>query len=84
MPRSVVMRALSISIFYAVGTGVGGFAAPALFGALIATGSRDALMWGYLGGAALMLIAAATEAWIGVAAERKSLESVARPLSAAD
>ncbi|HEY5323810.1 MAG TPA: MFS transporter, partial [Caldimonas sp.] len=27
------MRALSISIFYAVGTGVGGFAAPALFGA---------------------------------------------------
>jgi len=30
------------------------------------------------------LIAAATEAWIGVAAERKSLESVARPLSAAD
>jgi hypothetical protein len=31
-----------------------------------------------------MLIAAATEAWIGVAAERQSLESVARPLSAAD
>ena len=32
------MRALAISIFYAVGTGVGGFAAPALFGALIETG----------------------------------------------
>ena len=29
------MRALAISIFYAVGTGVGGFAAPALFGAVL-------------------------------------------------
>ncbi|HXE27606.1 MAG TPA: MFS transporter [Stellaceae bacterium] len=78
------VRAIVIALFYAAGTAIGGVAAPALFGALIATGSRDALMWGYLGGAALMLIAAATEAWIGVAAERKSLESVARPLSAAD
>ena len=34
------MRAISISIFYAVGTGIGGFAAPALFGALIESGSR--------------------------------------------
>ena len=29
------MRAISISLFYAVGTGVGGFVGPALFGALI-------------------------------------------------
>ncbi len=78
------VRAIVIALFYAAGTAIGGVAAPTLFGALIATGSRDALMWGYLGGAALMLIAAATEAWIGVAAERQSLESVARPLSAAD
>jgi MFS family permease len=77
-------RAIVIALFYAAGTAIGGVAAPTLFGALIATGSRDALMWGYLGGAALMLIAAATEAWIGVAAERQPLESVARPLSAAD
>ncbi len=77
-------RAIVIALFYAAGTAIGGVAAPTLFGALIATGSRDALMWGYLGGAALMLIAAATEAWIGIAAEGQSLESVARPLSAAD
>ncbi|HEX3970727.1 MAG TPA: MFS transporter [Stellaceae bacterium] len=77
-------RAIVIALFYAAGTAIGGVAAPALFGALIATGERGTLMWGYLGGAALMLIAAATEAWIGVAAERQSLESVARPLSAAD
>jgi len=77
-------RAIVIALFYAAGTAIGGVAAPAIFGALIATGSRSALMWGYLGGAALMLIAAATEAWIGVAAERQSLESVARPLTAAD
>jgi hypothetical protein len=31
--------------------------------------------------AALMIFAAATEAWIGVAAERRSLEHVAAPLS---
>ena len=41
------MRALAISIFYAVGTGVGGFAAPALFGALIETGSRANVFVGY-------------------------------------
>jgi MFS family permease len=78
------VRAIVIALFYAAGTAIGGVAAPTLFGALIATGSRVALLWGYLGGAALMLIAAATEAWIGVAAERQPLESVARPLSAAD
>jgi len=36
------MRAVAISIFYAVGTGAGGFVAPVLFGALIDTGSRGA------------------------------------------
>jgi MFS family permease len=77
-------RAIVIALFYASGTAIGGVAAPALFGALIATGSRGALMWGYLGGAVFMLLAAATEAWIGVAAERQPLESVAAPLSAAE
>jgi MFS family permease len=76
------MRALAISIFYAVGTGVGGFAAPALFGALIASGSREAVFAGYVIGAALMLAAALIALLCGVAAERKSLEDVATPLSA--
>jgi len=78
------MRALSISIFYAVGTGVGGFAAPALFGALIETGDRVNVFEGYLVGAVLVL-AAAVIAWRwGVDAERKPLEEIAPPLGTED
>ncbi|MBO0766049.1 MAG: MFS transporter [Hyphomicrobiaceae bacterium] len=75
------IRALAIALFYAVGTGIGGIAGPLLFGALIETGSRASVFAGYLFGAALMLAAAAVAALWGVAAERKSLESVARPLA---
>jgi MFS family permease len=77
-------RASIIALFYAAGTAIGGVGAPALFGILIASGSRLALMWGYLGGALFMLIAAGAEAWLGVAAERQPLESVAAPLTSAD
>lgn len=76
------IRGLAISIFYAVGTLVGGVAAPSIFGYLIGTGSRDYLFDGYLGAAGAMIVAAAVEWWIGVAAERQSLESIATPLSA--
>ena len=76
------MRALSISIFYAVGTGVGGFGAPALFGMLIATGSRANVFMGYAVGAALVLAAAAIAWRHAVDAERKPLEEVAPPFSA--
>ncbi len=75
------MRAVAISIFYAIGTGVGGFVGPALYGTLIDMGSRGALFIGYAGAAALMCLAALTAALIGVDAERQPLESVARPLS---
>jgi MFS family permease len=75
------LRALAIALFYAVGTGIGGVAAPWLFGVLIGSGSRDAVSNGYAFGAALMLAAAAVEAWLGVDAERKSLERIAAPLS---
>jgi MFS family permease len=77
----VEIRALAIAAFYAFGTALGGVAAPALFGALIATEKRGMVLVGYLLGAILMLIAAAVEAIFGVAAEGKSLESVAQPLS---
>jgi MFS family permease len=75
-------RGLAISCFYSLGTAAGGVAAPWLFGALIGTGSRVELFYGYLGAAALMLAAAGVEAWIGVKAERVSLEKIAEPLSA--
>jgi MFS family permease len=75
------VRALAIAVFYAIGTGIGGIAGPALFGALIDTGSRASVFAGYLLGSALM-IAAAIVAWrYAVAAERKPLEQVARPLA---
>jgi len=75
------VRALAIALFYAVGTGIGGVAGPALFGMLIDTGSRASVFAGYLLGSGLM-VAAAVIAWrYCVAAERQSLESVARPLA---
>lgn len=75
------VRALAIALFYAIGTGIGGVAGPALFGALIDSGSRASVFAGYLFGAALMIAAAAVAWAYAVAAERKSLESVARPLA---
>ena len=78
------IRALAIAFFYAIGTGIGGVAGPWLFGALIDTGSRWSVFAGYLLGSALMLAAALVGARFAVAAERKSLESISRPLAAAD
>jgi MFS family permease len=75
------VRALAIALFYAIGTGVGGVAGPVLFGALIDTGSRSSVFAGYLLGSVLMLIAAAVGWRYAVAAERRSLESVAQPLA---
>jgi len=80
----VEIRAISISLFYALGTGIGGFAGPALFGALVESGSRTALALGYAGAAALMCVGAFAAAKLGVDAERRSLEEIARPLSAED
>jgi MFS family permease len=78
------VRALAIAFFYAIGTGIGGVAGPWLFGALIDTGSRWSVYGGYLFGSTLMIAAAFIAARFCVAAERKPLEAVARPLAAAD
>jgi MFS family permease len=78
------IRALAIALFYAVGTGIGGVFGPILFGALIDTGSRTSLLGGYLLGAVLMVLAAGVMWRWGVAAERKPLEQVARPLAFMD
>lgn len=75
------IRALAISIFFAIGTGTGGFVAPALFGALVDTGSRGAVAIGYGIGAALVLVAGLLAWRFAVDAERKPLEAVAEPLS---
>jgi MFS family permease len=78
------IRALAIAFFYAIGTGVGGIVGPWLFGVLIDSGSRLSVFGGYVLGAVLM-IAGGLVAWRwGVAAERKPLEAVARPLTFID
>ncbi|MGN2437160.1 MFS transporter [Pseudomonas syringae] len=77
------IRALAIAVFYAFGTGLGGMIGPTLFGELIDTGERSNVFIGYLIGAGLMLLAALVQSIWGTAAERKSLEEVARPLSQA-
>lgn len=78
------IRALAIAIFYACGTFVGGVFGPALYGYIVGTGSRTLLFWGYIAGAVVMAAGGLVEIWLGVAAERKSLESIAAPLSSRD
>ena len=75
------IRALAIALFFATGTLLGGVIAPWLFGWLIENGARLYIVGGYLFAAALMVGAAIVELMIGVAAERRSLEAVAAPLS---
>jgi MFS family permease len=78
------VRALAIAVFYAIGTGIGGILGPSLFGVLIESGSRASVFGGYLL-AALLMVAAALVVWrFGVAAERKPLEEIARPLAFTD
>jgi MFS family permease len=78
----IEIRALTIAVFYAIGTALGGVAAPAIFGRLIESGSRQSVFSGYAFAAVLMLAAAAVAALFAQPAERKPLEQVARPLSA--
>jgi len=77
------VRALTIALFYAFGTLLGGVGGPWLFGVLIQHGGRHEIVYGYFLGAALMLIAAVVELRLGVKAECKALEDVAPPLSSA-
>ncbi len=75
------LRALAIALFYAFGTLLGGVGGPYLFGVLIESGSRGEIFGGYLFGAALMVLAAIIELWLGFRAERRPLEELAMPLS---
>jgi MFS family permease len=73
-------RAMAIAFFYAVGTGLGGIIGPLLFGQFIESGI-SAVALGYVIGAGLMIAAGLVEVFLGVKAERQSLEDIAAPLS---
>ena len=74
------MRALAISLFYAVGTGGGGIMGPLVFGALIQSGRPEAVAGGYIFAAALVVAAGIAALFLGVDAERRPLEEVAGPM----
>ncbi|MEV7119433.1 MFS transporter [Kitasatospora griseola] len=74
-------RALCIAFFYAVGTAAGGISGPLLFNGLVSSGQVGDATLAFCIGAGLMTLAGLVEALIGVKAERRSLESLAAPLS---
>nr|WP_297409857.1 MFS transporter [Naasia sp.] len=75
------LRSQVISYVFAVGQ-IFGAVAPLLYGILIGEGNdRGPLTIGYLVGAAIMILGGVVAAFLGVAAERKSLEDLADPLS---
>jgi MFS family permease len=81
-------RALCIAFFYAIGTALGGITGPLLFGKLLDNASADkditGIALGYFLGAVLMIGGGIVEAFLGVRAEGRSLESIAQPLTAED
>jgi MFS family permease len=77
-------RAMCIAFFYAVGTGLGGAVGPLLFGALINTKHVTPVFWGYVLAAGLMAAAGVVAAFLAVDAERKGLEDIATPITAAE
>jgi MFS family permease len=78
------IRAMAIAFFYSVATGIGGITGPLLFGILVGTEDETNTMYGFLIGAGWLLLAAVTEAILGVSAEQTPLEEVAEPLASED
>jgi len=76
------MRALAIAFFYAVGTAIGGITGPLVFEKLASTEDPSQVALGYLIGAAVMAFGGLAEIFLGVRAEKQSLEDIATPLSA--
>ncbi len=77
-------RAMSIAFFYAIGTAAGGISGPLLFAELTNTGKVGDTVLAFQIGAGLMVAAGIVAALLAVNAERRSLEDIATPLSAAE
>ncbi|AWS47572.1 MFS transporter [Streptosporangium sp. 'caverna'] len=76
-------RAMAIAFFYAIGTFVGGVAGPLVFSNLVESGKPGDTALAFSIGASLMIAAGLVEMFLGVKAERRGLEDIAEPLSAA-
>ncbi|MGW1268592.1 MFS transporter [Streptomyces sp. NPDC002491] len=76
-------RAMSIAFFYALGTAAGGISGPLLFAKLTDTGKVGDTVLAFSIGATLMCLAGLVAAFLAVKAERRSLEDIAKPLTAA-
>ncbi|GHH96038.1 MFS transporter [Streptomyces capillispiralis] len=76
-------RAMSIAFFYALGTAAGGISGPLLFADLTGTGKVGDTVLAFQIGAGLMCAAGLVAAFLAVKAERRSLEDIATPLTAA-
>jgi hypothetical protein len=78
----VEIRAEAIAVFFAIAQ-VFGAIGPVLFGALIGTGHDPSRLFiGYALGGVLMILGGVVELFLGVPAEGRELEQVARPLTA--
>jgi MFS family permease len=75
------VRAKAIAVFFAIAQCFGALG-PNIYGGLV--NSHRGLFAAYLVGAGVMIIGGLAEVFLGVDAERKSLEDVATPLSALD
>ncbi|MEU3725048.1 MFS transporter [Streptomyces sp. NPDC031705] len=74
-------RAMAIAFFYAIGTAAGGISGPLVFADLTSSGVRADTVLAFCVGAGLMVGAGVVAAFFAVAAEGRSLEEIAAPLS---
>ncbi len=74
-------RAMAIAFFYAIGTAAGGISGPLLFSELTQSGVVGDAVLAFCVGASLMVAAGVVAVFFAVAAEGKSLEDIATPLS---
>jgi MFS family permease len=78
----VEVRAKAIAVFFAIAQSFGAFG-PWLYGELIGNGQDHVRLFiGYLIGAGVMAAGGVVEIFLGIDAERQSLEDIAQPLSA--
>jgi MFS family permease len=75
-------RAMAIAFFFAVGTALGGITGPLLFADLTSSGKVSDTVTAFVVGAVVMCAAGIVAIFLAVNAEQRSLEDIARPLTA--